>query len=38
MLIKFVIGESIINVINIYAPQIGLKEHIKRQRWDQLDE
>jgi len=37
MTIKVVVGLEIINVISVYAPQIGLTEDIKKQFWEDLD-
>ncbi|XP_058217558.1 uncharacterized protein LOC131328660 [Rhododendron vialii] len=38
ILVKFVIGESIVNIISAYAPQIGLDDFIKEQFWAQMDD
>ena len=38
LLIKLVVGDSIINVISAYAPQVGLDDHTKKQFWDHMDE
>ena len=38
LLIKLVVGDSIINVISAYAPQVGLDDHTKKQFWDHKDE
>jgi len=35
--IKVVVGSDILNVVSIYAPQIGLAEDIKKQFWEDLD-
>ena len=32
-----VVGDSALNVINAYAPQVGLSESTKRQFWEDLD-
>ena len=36
--IKLVVGSEILNVVSVYAPQIGLSEEIKRLFWEDLDE
>ena len=36
MLIKLVVGVEIIDVVCIYAPQIGLADEIKREFWEKL--
>ncbi|KAL4178815.1 hypothetical protein AMTRI_Chr13g117050 [Amborella trichopoda] len=37
LLIKLVLGAEIINVSSIYAPQVGLKDRITRQFWEDKD-
>jgi hypothetical protein len=37
ILVKLVIGDMILNVISVYAPQVGLDESAKRQFWEDLD-
>jgi hypothetical protein len=37
LLIKLVLGTNIINIISVYAPQVGLDDSIKRQFWEDLD-
>jgi exonuclease III len=37
ILVRLVVGDSALNVISAYAPQIGLSESTKRQFWDDLD-
>ena len=32
-----VVGDSALNVISGYAPQVGLSESTKRQFWEDLD-
>ena len=32
-----VVGDSALNVISAYAPQVGLSESTKRQFWEDLD-
>ncbi|XP_047253714.1 uncharacterized protein LOC124887841 [Capsicum annuum] len=38
MSIKLVIGGSMVNVISVYAPQVGLDEEEKKGFWEVLDE
>lgn len=38
ILVKLVLGGNIINIISVYAPQVGLDEHIKTQFWESMDE
>ena len=38
ILVKLVLGGNIINIISVYAPQVGLDEHIKTQFWENMDE
>ncbi|KAF3684381.1 Dimethylallylcistransferase, chloroplastic [Capsicum annuum] len=38
MSIKLVIGGSTVNVISVYAPQVGLEEKEKKEFWEVLDE
>ena len=38
ILVKLVIGGNIINMISVYASQVGLDEHIKAQFWESMDE
>jgi hypothetical protein len=35
--VKLFVGDLVFNVINAYAPQIGLNDSMKRQFWEQLD-
>ena len=37
ILVKLVVGDIVLNVINAYAPQVGLDESAKRQFWKDLD-
>ena len=37
ILIRLVVGDSLLNVISDYAPQVGLSESIKMQFWEDLD-
>ena len=36
ILVKFVVGDMVLNVISAYAPQVGLDESAKRQFWEDL--
>ncbi|XP_058198407.1 uncharacterized protein LOC131313930 [Rhododendron vialii] len=36
--VKLVIGDSIVNIISAYAPQVGLDDLIKEQFWEQMDD
>jgi len=36
--VKLVVGSEILNVVSVYAPQVGLGEEIKRLFWEDLDE
>ena len=38
MSIKLVVGSKILNIVNVYAPQVGLDEETKRLFWEDLDE
>ncbi|XP_058217647.1 uncharacterized protein LOC131328767 [Rhododendron vialii] len=38
ILVKLVLGESIVNIISAYAPQVGLDDLIKEQFWEQMDD
>ena len=37
ILVKFVVGDMILNVISAYAPQVDLDESAKREFWEELD-
>ena len=37
ILIRLVVGDSVLNVISAYAPQVGLSESTKIQFWEDLD-
>ncbi|KAG2621240.1 hypothetical protein PVAP13_3NG230289 [Panicum virgatum] len=37
ILIRLGVGDSVLNVINDYAPQVGLSESTKMQFWEELD-
>ena len=36
MAIKIVIGQELINVISVYAPQVGLDTSLKEKFWEDL--
>ena len=38
MLVKFVLGGNIINIISVYAAQVGLDENTNTQFWESMDE
>lgn len=38
MLLKLFPGEDTINIISVYAPQIGLEKSIKKKFWKDMDE
>jgi len=38
MSVKLVVGSEILNVVSVYAPQVGLDEETKRLFWEDLDE
>ncbi|XP_070015734.1 uncharacterized protein [Nicotiana sylvestris] len=38
MTIKLVVGGFTLSIINVYAPQSGLDEEVKRHFWEDLDE
>ena len=37
MAIKVLVGSEFLNVVSVYAPQIGLPEDINRLFWEELD-
>ena len=37
LLIKLILSDETINVISVYAPQIGLDDTSKQQFWEDLD-
>jgi hypothetical protein len=37
ILVKLLVGDLVFNVINAYAPQIGLNESVKMQFWEEFD-
>ena len=37
ILVKLVVGDMVLNVINVYALQVGLDKSAKRQLWEDLD-
>jgi len=38
MCIKLMLGAEVLNVICVYAPQMGLSDDIKKVFWDELEE
>jgi hypothetical protein len=38
ILVKLVIGDLVLNVISMYAPQVGLNENSKREFWEGLED
>lgn len=38
ILVKLVIGDTVLNVVSVYAPQVGLCESTKKQFWEDLEE
>ena len=38
LFVKLVVGDSIINVISAYAPQVSLDDHTKKQFLDHMNE
>jgi len=37
MVIKVLVGSEFVNMVSVYAPQIGLLDDIKRLFWEDLD-
>ena len=37
MAIKVVVGSVVLNVVSVYAPQIGLSDEVKKRFWEDLD-
>ncbi|KAG2638009.1 hypothetical protein PVAP13_2NG644400 [Panicum virgatum] len=37
ILVRIVVGDSAVNMISAYAPQVGLSESTKKQFWEDLD-
>ena len=37
ILVRIVVGDSAVNMISAYAPQVGISESNKRQFWEDLD-
>jgi hypothetical protein len=35
-MIKLIIGDLILNIISVYAPQVALSDDVKRQLWEDL--
>jgi exonuclease III len=38
IMIKLVFGDLVLNVINAYAPQVGLSDDVKRRFWKDLED
>ena len=37
ILVRIVVGDSVVNVISAYAPHVGLSDSTKKQFWEDLD-
>jgi hypothetical protein len=37
-MIKLIFGDLVLNVINAYAPQVGLSDDVKRRFWEDLED
>jgi hypothetical protein len=37
-MIKLIFGDLVLNVISVYAPQVGLSDDVKRRFWEDLEE
>jgi hypothetical protein len=37
-MIKLFFGDLVLNVINVYAPQVGLSDDVKRRFWEDLED
>ena len=37
ILVRIVVGDSVVNVISAYVPQVGLSESTKNHFWEDLD-
>jgi hypothetical protein len=35
-MIKLIFGDLVLNVISVYAPQVGLSDDVKRRFWEDL--
>jgi hypothetical protein len=38
IMIKLIFGDLVLNVINAYAPQVGLSDDVKRRFWEDLED
>ena len=38
MVIKVLMGSVLVNVVSVYAPQVGLPEETKKLFWEDLDQ
>jgi hypothetical protein len=37
-MIKLIFGDLVLNVISVYAPQVGLSDDVKRRFWEELED
>jgi exonuclease III len=38
IMIKLIFGDLVLNVISVYAPQVGLSDDVKRRFWEDLED
>jgi hypothetical protein len=38
VMIKLIFGDLVLNVISVYAQQVGLSDDVKRRFWEDLEE
>jgi exonuclease III len=38
IMIKLIFGDLVLNVISVYAPQVGLSDDVKRRFWKDLED
>jgi hypothetical protein len=38
IMIKLIFGDLILNVISVYAPQVGLSDDVKKRLWEDLED
>eukprot|EP00262_Sarcandra_glabra_P012088 TRINITY_DN3039_c0_g2_i3.p1 TRINITY_DN3039_c0_g2~~TRINITY_DN3039_c0_g2_i3.p1 ORF type:complete len:402 (+),score=55.32 TRINITY_DN3039_c0_g2_i3:275-1480(+) len=38
MMVKIILDKEILNIISAYAPQVGLRENVKQEFWQSMDE
>jgi hypothetical protein len=36
--IKLIFGDLVLNIISVYAPQVGLSDDVKRRLWEDLED